>query len=577
MFIKKLQLKNFKRFSDLTIDLSPPNPLDRGGEESKIPKLVLLIGANGSGKSCVFDAFECINSAAKDELKVDAKYAFKSTREYFLKDDSTQKFAIRYQFNDSETIFAQVTAGKIFKVSSFDSSIDEIHNLTGNDLQFQEKGYVGTKDFKFYGRSSFRYTPRITKTTIGATREDISQDSERPKTYIDLDNARMDADIDQIFRDFFKEIKEKNNAQEKFNTALNSAFRNIFGDTETSLKYDDFDSPLDGEPVRFWFKKGASRINYDYLSAGEKMVFDLVLNLYARRNFFQDAVYFFDEIDLHLNTSLQRNLLKEITENWVPKSSQVWVASHSLGFIDYARQSSEAAIIDFDNLDFDVKQELKPENKGLQNYEIAVPKNLIQDLFRGKKIVICENKDDELYNSLLIDEKLFVGVPDKNSVFVETKNNPDYFGLRDRDFLTDEEIKKVKKKYKNLFVLEFYCLENYLYHPDNLSELGLKGFDINDYKQEIERQKNEKKAQIKVQKIKDARKGDSLIKIENIEDSNYAQFIESKLDSKEFKDFYTFFSMKDLFKKECLEQYKLSKMQLSKTKWFRSQMEKIIK
>ena len=49
MFIRKLELKNFKRFTDLTIDLSG---------ENTAPKLVLMIGANGSGKSSVFDVFE---------------------------------------------------------------------------------------------------------------------------------------------------------------------------------------------------------------------------------------------------------------------------------------------------------------------------------------------------------------------------------------------------------------------------------------------------------------------------------------------------------------------------------------
>ena len=47
MKIKSLQLKNFKRFTDLTLQDIPENA-----------KLVLLIGSNGSGKSSVFDAFE---------------------------------------------------------------------------------------------------------------------------------------------------------------------------------------------------------------------------------------------------------------------------------------------------------------------------------------------------------------------------------------------------------------------------------------------------------------------------------------------------------------------------------------
>ena len=63
------------------------------------------------------------------------------------------------------------------------------------------------------------------------------------------------------------------------------------------------------------------------------------------------------------NTRLQYNLLKEITEYWIPNNCQLWTASHSYGFIDYAREADHAAIIDFDSLDFDVKQVLLPEPK----------------------------------------------------------------------------------------------------------------------------------------------------------------------------------------------------------------------
>ena len=54
MRIKKIELKNFKRFSDLTITENP-----------ETSKLVLLIGSNGSGKSCLFDAFDWFDRANK--------------------------------------------------------------------------------------------------------------------------------------------------------------------------------------------------------------------------------------------------------------------------------------------------------------------------------------------------------------------------------------------------------------------------------------------------------------------------------------------------------------------------------
>lgn len=48
MRIKFLELKNFKRFTDLQIQI---------GETT--PKLVVLIGPNGAGKSSIFDALDC--------------------------------------------------------------------------------------------------------------------------------------------------------------------------------------------------------------------------------------------------------------------------------------------------------------------------------------------------------------------------------------------------------------------------------------------------------------------------------------------------------------------------------------
>ena len=60
MNIEKLRVQDFKRFTDLEIDLSSCQAP---------PKLVLLIGANGSGKSSVFDAFEYISAPHKQGIR----------------------------------------------------------------------------------------------------------------------------------------------------------------------------------------------------------------------------------------------------------------------------------------------------------------------------------------------------------------------------------------------------------------------------------------------------------------------------------------------------------------------------
>ena len=75
MRITKVELKNFKRFTDLTIDGIPPDA-----------KLVLLIGSNGAGKSSVFDAFESMNRGIREESLSEAEYNFHES--YLRKDQS---------------------------------------------------------------------------------------------------------------------------------------------------------------------------------------------------------------------------------------------------------------------------------------------------------------------------------------------------------------------------------------------------------------------------------------------------------------------------------------------------------
>ena len=59
MRIKNIHLRNFKRFTDLTIREIP-----------ETSKLVLLIGSNGSGKSCLFDAFGYCDASIKQDTRV---------------------------------------------------------------------------------------------------------------------------------------------------------------------------------------------------------------------------------------------------------------------------------------------------------------------------------------------------------------------------------------------------------------------------------------------------------------------------------------------------------------------------
>ena len=180
-------------------------------------------------------------------------------------------------------------------------------------------------------------------------------------------------------------------------------------------------------------------------------------------------------MDVHLNTALQYSLLKEITENWIPENCQLWTASHSLGFIEYAKGTDHSVILDFDNLDFDEPQLLEPVKKHLDEiFEVAVPRKSISKILGNRKIVLCENKNYELYSLMGLDDFVFTDVQNSNSVFLKIKRDKTILGLRDRVFFSNiVEIHKLKDSFPNYKILRYYCFENYLYHPENLTYLHL--------------------------------------------------------------------------------------------------------
>ena len=93
MRITKLHIINFKRFSDLTIE----------GIPSKA-KLVLLIGANGSGKTSIFDAFDYVSKSwSNNNSKEDIKYYQKQEE---------KDFSLQFNLSDNKYIIQRYSANE---------------------------------------------------------------------------------------------------------------------------------------------------------------------------------------------------------------------------------------------------------------------------------------------------------------------------------------------------------------------------------------------------------------------------------------------------------------------------------
>ena len=192
----------------------------------------------------------------------------------------------------------------------------------------------------------------------------MTKDADRPQRFIEQD-TRFATDVSQITENILHEVWgepfDSDTMRARFIDPINEALERIFSASfATGLRLRKLIPALSGKPPDIRFQKGSSEVHYDLLSSGEKEVFNIILNLFTRREHFPNAIYFIDELDVHLHTSLQYALAKEIVERWIPEHSQLWTASHSLGFIDYANGSDDAAILDFDDLDFDQPQTLQP-------------------------------------------------------------------------------------------------------------------------------------------------------------------------------------------------------------------------
>jgi energy-coupling factor transporter ATP-binding protein EcfA2 len=542
--IREIRLQHFKRFTDLTISHIPADA-----------KLVLLVGTNGCGKSSVFDAFNWLSPPAQGYQPL------------HIEDDTP------YFCKNSIIPTVQVITDTATYVRG------------ANTFSHESAG-------KFYGRSSLRITPRIKRPDQNHDIADIIKiNADSPSYFIDQDE-RFAADV-HVHADLLNQalqrllVEGKANEQEvakireKYISRVNNALSNIFGeDTATTLRFAVYKQPNPRTAVEPYFKKGNSEIPFELLSHGEKQVVIILFNLLVRQDYLEDKIIYIDEMDGHMNTRLQFALLQEVVEHWIPASSQLWTASHALGFIDYARQAPHAAIIDFDSLDFDIPQTLTPEPKeNLDVLEIAIPHEFLGNLLAERRFVFCEGEDTSKYNSLQLPNVLFASNRyNKFQVFVRARDTKTE-GIIDRDYLTDAEVEEFEKIFPFIHILRYYSIENYLYHPDNLAEVVGSSFDKADYIQQLLTIKNRIKEDLVfgIQKARESYPFDKELQGDRRKQySKDAQHIRDLLNSDAFETFYKVFPAKD-YGKELPQRANRNQLELSRTQWFKEQISLLLK
>jgi energy-coupling factor transporter ATP-binding protein EcfA2 len=438
MKIRSLHLKNFKRFSDLLIEEIPDSS-----------KLVLLIGSNGSGKSSIFDALNALSHvhiSATSDIYGGAVNAI----EYYAKN------------------------GDLPVVIEASSDLGEI-KFSPNNTDRYHHNQLG---LNIYGRSSLRVVPSLRQ---NSTTADVVLNRDAPNRLIDLDErfhtdaALFTSSINKALREplFKNEQADLATIAQQFIEPINSALTRVFAKTQELVpQLRQFDDATPSAPPKLIFQKGVSQFNFDFLSHGEKQVVVTLLNLSVRKDFLRGKVIFIDELDVHMHTALQKTLIEEIVTHWIAEDSQLWVASHSLGFIEFAKTSEVTSIIDLDELNFDQPQRLTPEAKSNSNlFNVAVSSDTLQMLLSNRQVIFVENTDiDYLSKIINTQSRIALAAKDKYSAIQQSKQITNALSLVDKDYVTKTERDELRKHYGNLLMLNLYSIENYLFHPDNVEE-----------------------------------------------------------------------------------------------------------
>jgi hypothetical protein len=348
MKLSSVHLQKFKRFADLRITGLP-----------QTAHLVVVAGPNGFGKSSLFDAFSI---AAREAGGLESR-------------------------NDPDYYRRRVAGTPIPVTPQPHSVAVAFHGAQPRTSAEWKKA--------FYFRSAYRNDPELSIKSIG--RLGPAVDERRFERLIDTDTA-VTGNYQRMVAASFEDAFEREDAattigawREGVVRELRDAMLRLFpGLTLDSL----------GNPIRdptFRFTKGATPgFVYKNLSGGEKAAFDLLLDLFVKRREYDATVFCIDEPEIHLNPRLHGPLLAELLAI-VPESSQLWVATHSVGMLRRARdidaqRPGSVAFLDFEGHDFDAIVQLAPlrPTRAFWSAALAVALDDLADLVAPRELVVCE-------------------------------------------------------------------------------------------------------------------------------------------------------------------------------------------
>ena len=447
MRLKSVTLNKFRIFSSLIVKGVP--------EEAR---LIILVGPNGCGKSCFFDALHSWHTLIADkEPSWEVDYHNKAgspQRDAWPPDAINPEFHGPLPENKKKAIY--------------------VRSAYRNDPEFRLKQLKRVGD----PLNEKRVSRMIDNDAAVAHNFQRLAGKGLQDLYADGDGATT-----------FARYREESIG------GIRKAMRRVFPD----LELDSLGNPL--EDGTFHFTKGTSKgFLFKNLSGGEKAVFDLILDFVIAGRAYDDTIFCIDEPEAHMNTRLQAELLS-VLYGLIPENCQLILATHSIGMMRRARDieaehPGSVVFLDFEH-DFDETQVIEPTKPDRtfwkRAYEVSFDD--MAALVAPDRVVICEghpklknpvknhSHDARCYESIFeseFPETRFVSMGNDSEIEGDKRGLAEALGLLfadlkilrliDRDYRSEDDITDAAKN--GIRVLSRRNLESYLFDDEVLRPLA---------------------------------------------------------------------------------------------------------
>ncbi len=422
-----------------------------------------MVGPNGCGKSSIFDAFE---------------YQLRNFQNH---ETEQADFYSRSRFHDNNL------QNKQYQIEKADVTFDS--------------GSLNEKSF--YIRTPYRFTSGLAINWTQPFPEILSRQDKPPRSTNALDQ-RLTLNYIKLVAASEKEASGGSKTGKQIRTEYIDKINNILSNMMLDVQISDLGDPWE-EKTGMYCKKG-NTIDFPFanLSSGEKEVINIITDFILKSGEYTTTIYCIDEPELHLNTTIQRRLLIEIN-NLIPDNCQLWIATHSIGFMRALQNElkEDSQILDFSEKDFIGIHKIEPIKPNRQNwmriFETALDD--LTDLVSPRRIIYCEGRaepgpnriekglDAQIYENIFSDafsDTVFVSSGGNTELDQRSDIAIDILGkvfkgieiwvLKDRDLASG---KLVNDSDRQIYldnnpdhhrVLKRWELENYLFDKEILSK-----------------------------------------------------------------------------------------------------------